>query len=119
MTDMSIDNNIRRVQVSRVCGALLTPDSALTARLTMQDYVSIGGRTARQGHMHRNKNVVDQRTKDAESRLRSKLHNQRIDEIVARIDVQMQKLLETQDPAKEELYDKFAERREEYLSKRV
>jgi hypothetical protein len=53
-----------------------------------------------------------------EAKLRLKYHNRRIDAIVAHMDVQMQKLLGTQDPAKGELYDKFAERREMYLSKR-
>ena len=98
---------------------LLTPESAFTPRLTAQDYVSISGRPSNGHHVEQNANLVDQRTKDATSRLRRKLHNQRIDEMVARIDVHMQKLLETQDPAKEELYDKFAERREMYLRKRV
>ena len=87
-------------------------------RQTTQDLLSFADRAPNKSFVSRNQGVVDQRTKDMEAKLRLKYHNRRIDAIVARIDVQMQKLLETQDPTKEELYDKFAERREMYLSKR-
>jgi hypothetical protein len=70
-------------------------------------------------HIMRNQGVVDQRTKDITAKLKKKQLNRKIDQMVERIDIQMQKLLETQDPANEELYDKFAERREWYLSQKM
>jgi hypothetical protein len=87
-------------------------------RQTTQDLMSFAGRAPNKSFVSRNQGVVDQRTKEMEAKLRLKYHNRRIDAIVAHMDVQMQKLLGTQDPAKGELYDKFAERREMYLSKR-
>ena len=105
------------------------PDSVATAmvspptrsQFTAQDTASVTGLKSSLGYVRvvRNQGIVDQRTKDITAKLKKKHHNRKIDQMVERIDVQMQKLLETQDPDNEELYDKFAEKREMYLSQKM
>lgn len=102
--------------------AVLLGTNTTNPKLTLQDCNAVAGRgpkSTRSTLTSRVGVIVDQRTKDITERLTKKHHNRSIDRIVARIDVQMQKLLETQDPAEEELYDKFAERRAMYLSKKL
>ena len=101
--------------------AVLLGTNTTNPKLTLQDCNAVAGRGPRskQCTLTSSVGIVDQRTKDITERLTKKQHNRSIDRIVARIDVQMQKLLETQDPAEEELYDKFAERREWYLSQKL
>ena len=64
---------------------------------------------------------TDLRTKDAKRRIREKhevkFYNNRLRKYIANIEKNMQKILETQDPTKEGLYEQFAERKAFYESK--
>ena len=65
--------------------------------------------------------VTDLRTKDTKTRIREKhkvqFFNNKLRKYIANIEKNMQKILETQDPTKEELYGQFAERKAYYESK--
>jgi hypothetical protein len=66
---------------------------------------------------------TDQRTKDIKTRMRKKhailIHNTKVMKYIAKIDEHLQRLLNSQDPAKEALYDEFVIRRELWESRLI
>jgi hypothetical protein len=79
-------------------------------RQTQADVRAVDGRDRREA-VGRNQGIIDVRTKSMQGRLAAKVYQRKVQRMIDQLDALMQKLLETQDPANEELYDLYAQRK--------
>jgi hypothetical protein len=79
-------------------------------RQTQADVRAVDGRDRREA-VGRNQGIIDVRTKSMQGRLVAKVYQRKVQRCIDQLDALMQKLLESQDPANEELYDLYAERK--------
>ena len=79
-------------------------------RQTQADVRSVDGKDRRE-RVGRNQGIIDVRTKSMQGRLAAKVYQRKVQRCIDQLDALMQKLLESQDPANEKLYDLYAERK--------
>ena len=79
-------------------------------RQTQADVRAVDGRDRREA-VGRNQGIIDVRTKSMQGRLAAKVYQRKIQRCIDQLDALMEKLLESQDPANEELYDLYAQRK--------
>ena len=79
-------------------------------RQTQADVRSVDGKD-RRDRVGRNQGIIDSRTKSMQGRLAAKVYQRKVQHCIDHLDALMQKLLETQDPANEDLYEMYAERK--------
>ena len=79
-------------------------------RQTQADVRSVDGKD-RRDRVGRNQGIIDVRTKNMQGRLAAKVYQRKIQRCIEQLDTLMQKLLESQDPENEELYEMYAERK--------
>jgi hypothetical protein len=70
------------------------------------------GKNMRNG-IARNQGIIDTRCKAVRGRLYAEVQRRKVQRSIDQLDTLMQKLLDTQDPANEKLYDLYAERKAE------
>ena len=70
------------------------------------------GKNIRSG-IARNQGIIDTRCKAVRGRLYAEVQRRKVQRSIDQLDTLMQKLLETQDPANEKMYDLYAERKAE------
>ena len=68
------------------------------------------GKNIRQG-LARNQGLIDTRCKAVRGRLYAEVQRRKVQRSIDHLDTLMQKLLESQDPANEKLYDLYAQRK--------
>lgn len=92
--------------------ALLSNDGTIERTLnTAEDVRACGNTYVRQG-IARNQGIIDMRCKAIRGRLNAKVVQRRnTQRQIAKLDTLMQKLLETQDPDNEKMYDLYAKRK--------
>ena len=79
-------------------------------RQTQADVRAVDGKDRREA-VGRNQGIIDVRTKSMQGRLAAKVYQRKVQRCIDQLDALMQKLLESQDPANEKLYDLYAERK--------
>jgi len=77
---------------------------------TVEDLRACGNTYARQG-LARNQGIIDKRCKAIRGRLNAKVQRRNTQRQIAKLDTLMQKLLETQHPQNEKMYDMYAKRK--------
>jgi hypothetical protein len=77
---------------------------------TQEDIRACDTNMSRRG-LSRNQGVIDKRCKAVRGRLYAKVQQRKIQRMIDQLDALMEKLLESQDPANEKLYDLYAERK--------
>jgi len=77
---------------------------------TVEDVRACVNTYARQG-IARNQGIIDTRCKAIRGRLNAKVQRRNTQRQIAKLDTLMQKLLETQDPDNEKMYDLYAQRK--------
>jgi hypothetical protein len=82
-------------------------------RQTQADVRAVDGKDRREA-VGRNQGIIDVRTKSMQGRLTAKVQRRKVQRCIDQLDTLMQKLLETQDPANEKLYDMYAKRKAQY-----
>ncbi len=93
--------------------ALLSHESNTRRVLnTAQDVRACDNNFSRRG-LARNQGLVDKRCKAVRGRLHEKVRRRTIQRQIDQLDTLMQKLLESQDPANEKMYDLYAQRKEQ------
>ncbi len=108
---------VRRDEASRVTVAglaLLSHESNITRVQTTAEDVRACDTNDTRGGLARNQGIVDPRCKAIRGRLYAKARRRTIQRQIDQLDTLMQKLLETQDPANEKLYDMYAKRKAQY-----
>ena len=70
------------------------------------------GKNIRSG-IARNQGIIDTRCKAVRGRLYAEVQRRKVQRSIDQLDTLMQKLLDTQEPANEKLYDLYAERKAE------
>ena len=102
--------------MSRTGVLFLSNDSTANRVLNTEEDVracDTGG--IRQHHgLARNQGIIDKRCKAVRGRLYEKVRRRDIQRQIDQLDTLMQKLLETQDPANEKMYDLYAKRKAQY-----
>jgi hypothetical protein len=78
---------------------------------TVEDVRGVDGNSRR--GLSRNQGIIDKRCKAVRGRLSAEVQRRKIQRSIDHLDALMQKLLETQDPENEELYDLYAQRKAE------
>ena len=68
------------------------------------------GKNMRNG-IARNQGIIDTRCKAVRGRLYAEVQRRKVQQSIDHLDALMQKLLETQDPANEKMYDLYAQRK--------
>ena len=68
------------------------------------------GKNIRNG-LARNQGLIDTRCKAVRGRLYAEVQRRKVQQSIDHLDTLMQKLLETQDPANEKMYDLYAQRK--------
>jgi hypothetical protein len=94
-------------------GALLLSNDSTVSRVlnTAQDVRACDtGKNIRQG-LARNQGLIDPRCKAVRGRLYAEVQRRKVQQSIDHLDALMQKLLETQDPANEKMYDLYAQRK--------
>lgn len=79
-------------------------------RQTQADVRAVDGKTRREA-VGRNQGIIDVRTKSMQGRLATKVYKRKVQRMIDQLAVLMQKLLESQEPANEGLYDLYAQRK--------
>jgi hypothetical protein len=82
-------------------------------RQTQADLRSVDGRDRREA-VGRNQGIIDLRTKNMQGILTAKVQRRKVQRCIDQLDTLMQKLLETQEPSNEKLYDLYAQRKAQY-----
>jgi hypothetical protein len=82
-------------------------------RQTQADVRAVDGKDRREA-VGRNQGIIDVRTKNMQGRLTAKVQRRKVQRCIDQLDVLMQKLLESQEPANEALYDLYAHRKSQY-----
>ena len=77
---------------------------------TQEDIRACDTNMSRRG-LSRNQGVIDKRCKAVRGRLYVKVQQRKVQRSIDHLDALMQKLLETQDPANEKMYDLYAQRK--------
>jgi hypothetical protein len=107
----------RREESSRMtrAGVALLSHESDTRRVlnTEEDIRACDSTDSRRG-LGRNQGVIDKRCKAVRGRLHEKVRRRTIQRQIDQLDTLMQKLLETQDPANEKMYDLYAKRKAQY-----
>jgi hypothetical protein len=107
----------RREESSRMtrAGVALLSHESDTRRVlnTEEDIRACDSTDSRRG-LGRNQGVIDKRCKAVRGRLHEKVRRRTIQRQIDQLDTLMQKLLETQDPTNEKLYDLYAQRKAQY-----
>jgi hypothetical protein len=78
---------------------------------TVEDVRGVDGNSRR--GLSRNQGIIDKRCKAVRGRLAAEVQRRKIQRSIDQLDALMQKLLESQDPANEKMYDLYAERKAE------
>ena len=94
-------------------GALLLSNDSTVSRVlnTAEDVRACDtGKNIRYG-LARNQGLIDTRCKAVRGRLYAKVQQRKVQQSIDHLDALMQKLLETQDPANEKMYDLYAQRK--------
>ena len=94
-------------------GAILLSNDATVSRVlnTAQDIRACDtGKNIRNG-LARNQGIIDTRCKTVRRRLYAEVQRRKIQQSIDHLDALMQKLLESQDPANEQMYDLYAQRK--------
>lgn len=94
-------------------GAILLSNDATVSRVlnTAEDVRACdNGKNIRNG-LARNQGLVDTRCKAVRGRLYAQVQRRKVQQSIDHLDTLMQKLLETQDPANEKMYDLYAQRK--------
>ena len=76
---------------------------------TVEDVRGVDGNSRR--GLSRNQGIIDKRCKAVRGRLYVKVQQRKVQRSIDHLDALMQKLLETQDPANEKMYDLYAQRK--------
>jgi hypothetical protein len=104
----------RREESSRMtrAGVALLSHESDTRRVlnTEEDIRACDSTDSRRG-LGRNQGVIDKRCKAVRGRLHEKVRRRTIQRQIDQLDTLMQKLLETQEPANEKMYDLYAQRK--------
>ena len=104
-------------ETSRLTEATATLISTATGenvfRQTQADVRAVDGKDRREA-VGRNQGIIDVRTKSMQGRLTAKVQRRRVQRCIDQLDTLMQKLLESQDPANEKMYDLYAQRKAQY-----
>ena len=79
-------------------------------RQTQADVRAVDGKDRREA-VGRNQGIIDVRTKSMQGRLATKVYKRKVQRCIDQLDALMNKLLESQDPANEEMYDLYAQRK--------
>ncbi len=99
--------------MSRTGVLFLSNDSTANRVLNTEEDVracDTGG--IRQHHgLARNQGIIDKRCKAVRGRLYAEVERRKVQRCIDQLDTLMQKLLETQEPSNEKLYDMYAERK--------
>jgi len=82
-------------------------------RQTQADLRSVDGRDRREA-VGRNQGIIDLRTKNMQGILTAKVQRRKVQRCIDQLDTLMQKLLDTQEPSNEKLYDLYAQRKAQY-----
>ena len=94
-------------------GALLLSNDSTVSRVlnTAEDVRACDtGKNIRYG-LARNQGLIDTRCKAVRGRLYAEVQRRKVQQSIDHLDALMQKLLETQDPANEKMYDLYAQRK--------
>ena len=107
----SCTSNERSSHITPAGTTLLSNDACVTRILnTKEDVRACDGKFSRRG-VARNQGIIDKRCKAVRGRLYAEVQRRKVQQSIDHLDTLMQKLLETQDPANEKLYDLYAERK--------
>jgi hypothetical protein len=95
-------------------GALFLSNDTTASRVlnTADDVRACNTGHSRQG-LARNQGIIDTRCKAVRGRLFAEVQRRKVQRCIDQLDTLMQKLLESQEPANEGLYDMYAERKAE------
>jgi len=94
-------------------GALFLSNDSTVSRVmnTAEDIRACDtGKNVRQG-LARNQGIIDTRCKAVRGRLYAEVQRRKVQRMIDQLDALMQKLLESQEPANEKLYDLYAQRK--------